>query len=352
MIFFYIVFCCQMANATTCEEEVPLGFYKPKYAKYFLIKKYKDFKIIEINTSELNDKFIIQSKPLSCHSNLPIFSHDAKRFIATSTSYVSLLSVFKLESRLVGFQGVNYLNYFSQIKNIKNIHFLLNPEELILLKPDLIMAYASNIGNTSRLKELRALRLPIFLNFDYKESHPLARAEWMVLSGLFFNREIESESLFKEIEKNYLRLKTEATNYTNKKILVGSLIEGRWVMTGGRSDLAVLLNDANANMLLSRPSQETQYLSMEDLFSLKEKADLWITHNEWHDKNLLLKDSRYQKFRELKVYNNNKKINKFGFNDYWQTGIMRPDLLLKDLITIIHKKKVETHKLNWYRELQ
>ena len=101
-----------MAQATTCEDMVPLGFYKPKYAKYFNVKKYKDFNIVEINTPEMNDKFIIQSKPLNCLTYLPIFSHDVKRFIATSTSYVSFLSAFKLESRLIAFQGINYLNYF------------------------------------------------------------------------------------------------------------------------------------------------------------------------------------------------------------------------------------------------
>ena len=36
------------------------------------------------------------------------------------------------------------------------------------------------------------------------------------------------------------------------------------------------------------------------------------------------------------IWNDNKRVNAKGGNDIWQSGVARPDLLLQDLVTVLH----------------
>jgi iron complex transport system substrate-binding protein len=336
-----------------CEKEVKINDFQPKYSKFFKISFFKNFKMVEMNLPTFKDKFLVSDKPLHCKTDLTIFSHKGERIIATSTTHLPFLTHFKLEKKLVGFQGVNYINGFQH--KIENINFVLNPEELLSLKPDIVIAYLSNLGSLesqARLKSLRKLGIPVVLNFDYAERHPLARAEWLVFNALFVGREKEAIDFFSKVENDYHALKESVKNKTVKKILVGSIVEGRWVMPGGLSDLSILIQDAKGEMLFSQPNQDTQQLSLEILFNQPIKAELWIAHNMWQNKKELKKDSRYKMLDEIPLYNNDKRLNKYGFNDYWQMGLARPDMLLKDLITLFHDEKRNNDKLVWYRPLK
>ena len=73
-----------------------------------------------------------------------------------------------------------------------------------------------------------------------------------------------------------------------------------------------------------------------------------IPHNNWKNKNIIKTDERYKLFRDLKTFNNNKKINETGFNDFWEGAKNHPDLLLEDLHDLMHRKK----NLIWYQELK
>lgn len=331
-----------------CESLKPLSEYKPRYAKLFSIKYYKDFKIVD----SVNDRFIVTNKKLECSTKLPMMKANVQRFVATSTTHLPFLKTFSLEKTLIGFQGVNYI-YDSTLRaqKIKNINYQMNPEELISLRPDLVMAYAANISSSSRLNDLRKLQIPIVLNRDFQEQHPLARAEWIVFSALFFSKDIEAQKIFKDIETNYLKIKNEVKK-TKPVILVGDIQNGKWATCGAESDLAILITDAGGSLLLNRKSPETQYFSLENVLSMKEIPQIWLTQNTWENISKVSTDPRYNRFNKIPVYNNNKLMNVAGFNDYWETGLSRPDLLLKDLYSIFHPEKNLNSTLIWYKELK
>jgi iron complex transport system substrate-binding protein len=52
------------------------------------------------------------------------------------------------------------------------------------------------------------------------------------------------------------------------------------------------------------------------------------------------------------LYNNNLRRSAKGGNDYWEGGIMHPDLILRDLIKIFHPEALPTDTLVYYRRLQ
>ena len=352
-ISLFLFFIFSNTYSSECEKEKKLNDYQSSHSKAFSILYYKDFKIVEIHLPLFKDKFIVSDKKLNCTTQLPVMSNVGNRIVATSTTHLPFLTHFQLEKKLVGFQGVNYINGFDH--KIANINFMLNPEELLKLKPDIVIAYHSNLGSleaSARLKSLRKLGLPIVLNFDYLEKHPLARAEWIIFNSVFINREKEALVFFQTIVKQYNELKTKVNLKSKKSILMGSIVEGRWVMPGGQSDIAILIKDAQGDLLFSQPHQETQQLSLEVLLHKKWKADFWLTHNTWKDKKELLKDQRYQMMKDIPLYNNDKILNRNGFNDYWQMGLARPDLLLADLIALFHGEKSNHKNLVWYREIK
>ena len=337
--------------AADCEKQDLQNAYIPHFAKLFTIKYFENFKIVESG----NDHFIVADKlPLKCVTRLPVFTAHTKRFIATSTTHLPFLKQLNIEDKLVGFPGVRYI--FSpklRAQKIKDINFQLNPEELISLKPDLVMAYSENLASINRLDELRKLKIPLVLNRDFEEKHPLARAEWMVFSAVFFSKDLEAKKMFKSIEDSYLQTaEIVKTKKSRPKILVGDIQNGKWATCGGQSDLAILIHDAGAELLLKNDSNETQYISLEKILSIKEKPAFWLTQNSWMDLRAAKKDSRYKLFSSLPIYNNNKYLNEDGFNDYWETGISRPDLLLKDIFNIMNTLSSAPSHLNWYKELK
>ena len=60
----------------------------------------------------------------------------------------------------------------------------------------------------------------------------------------------------------------------------------------------------------------------------------------------------FQSFQQNRIYNNYKKSNEFGANDYWESGVVRADLILADLVKIMHPKLMEEHELVYYFKLK
>ncbi len=352
LVIFLLFFSQEKAFALDCETQKILSTYQPRFAKLFTIKYFEHFKVIESHT----DKFIVTDKKLNCSTSLPLIKLNTERVIATSTTHLSFLNFFHLEKKLVGFQGVNYIyNSSYDKKSLKDISFDLNPEELISLKPDLIVAYSENLRRPERLNELRKLALPIVLNHDLEEKHPLARAEWIVFMSVFFGKDKEAITFFNEIALNYEKLQKEVSRLVSKNILVGDIQNGHWATCGSSSDLALLIRDAGGILALenvSDKSSKTQFISLEKALILKNFPVLWLSQNTWTSKKMINSDSRYQKFKNLKIFNNIKKLNAQGFNDFWENGLARPDLLLLDLVKIIHPEKYPQIDLVWYKELQ
>jgi len=61
--------------------------------------------------------------------------------------------------------------------------------------------------------------------------------------------------------------------------------------------------------------------------------------------------SNFKAFKTQKVYNNIKRLNSEQGNDFWESGITRPDLVLKDLIKIFHPDLID-HELFYYQRLE
>ncbi len=66
-------------------------------------------------------------------------------------------------------------------------------------------------------------------------------------------------------------------------------------------------------------------------------------------------DERLTVFRPFltdHVYNNNAIINEHGGNDYWESGSVHPETLLRDLARIFHPDMFSTGELTYFKKLK
>jgi iron complex transport system substrate-binding protein len=52
------------------------------------------------------------------------------------------------------------------------------------------------------------------------------------------------------------------------------------------------------------------------------------------------------------VFNNDARSSLAGGNDYWESGTVRPDLVLADLIEVFHPDLLTDHSFVYYRQLK
>jgi len=129
-------------------------------------------------------------------------------------------------------------------------------------------------------------------------------------------------------------------------------------MSGGRSYPAQLLEDAGANYLWGdNESRRSLSLDFEAVYEKAHDAEVWITmRNEWRSiGDVVAEDERYGKFKSVRtgrVFNANARLNEHGGNDYWETGVASPHLVLADLIKILHPDLLPEHELIWFHQLQ
>lgn len=56
--------------------------------------------------------------------------------------------------------------------------------------------------------------------------------------------------------------------------------------------------------------------------------------------------------KSQQVYSVNGRINSGMGNDYWESGVVYPNLILADLLSISHPLIMEGHKLRYYKQLR
>ena len=230
----------------------------------------------------------------------------------------------------------------------------INGEAVIGLSPALVMKYIYG-GIETVDEQIAEAGIPIAYNMEYLETHPLGRAEWIKFAGAFVDKYQKADSIFKKIENSYLSLCELAGKAAYKPtVLDGSIYQGVWHAAGGKSYPAKLYSDAGADYYWNIDSSRGNIpLSFEIIIDKQVDADYWIGPSRGTKKEMLSIDGKYsllKAFRKDKVYRFDKRINPNGGLDYYESGVMHPDILLKDLIWVFHRELIDSSYVPVYIE--
>ena len=281
----------------------------------------------------------------------------------TSTSHIPHLDYLHSTHKLIGFTNpelVSSTKARARIDSGKVTGFgqarSIDVEQLLELNPALVMAYGYNNG-AEDYKLIQKAGIPVVFNADYLEENPLGRAEWIKFTACFLGKEKQADSIFNFIEKEYLKWKSRIIDIERKPtVFSGSMWGDSWYVPGGRSYAAKFFEDAGGLYLWAENENKGSLnLGYENVFVKAQSADFWIGIGMFKNKHALLEsDQRYQHFNALKsgkVFNYTKKIGPTGGLEVMELGYLRPDLILADMIKILHPEKAEDHKFLFYQRL-
>lgn len=342
------------------------------YAQGFTIHKYVGYTVITVrhpqDTSEILGTYFL----VNMHDSVPvrlqnenIIRTPIEKIACISTTHLGFLNALELRNKIVGFSGVEYvydsiLQKLIMDESIREIGFegALNLELLVSLNPDLLMTYLYDDPKYSGFDKMDALQLNSVLNNEYLETTPLGQAEWIKFVAAFFESDALADSIFQNIEQDYNQVKELTKNIAYKPtVFTGLPFKGEWTVPGGNSFAARYLADAGAEYLWKTNSSTGNIpVAFEEVIQKAVDADIWLHAGaKMNLEQIAETDSRLKNFNAWQsgeVYNNNNRLNKSGGNDYWESAVVNPQIVLRDLVSIMHPQLLSEHKLVYYKKLQ
>jgi iron complex transport system substrate-binding protein len=288
-----------------------------------------------------------------------------KRVVCLSTTHIGFISFLGEISTVYGISGRNYIVNESlrrrcAVDSTFDVGYdeNLNYELLLKLKPDVVFAYGISRSVTNTIKKINELGIPVVMIGEYLEMHPLAKMEWVKVFAAFYNKEDEASVRFNLVAGNYNRLTGIAANSGNKPaVLLGLPWRGTWYVSGSQSYVACLIKDAGGKYIWDHLQfNESRPMALEKIFENALSSDFWLNPGDVRSKEeILTVDERFDElssYKNDKVFNNNNIQNQSGGNAFFETGVVEPDLILSDLIYILHPQLLPSHTLKYYRKLQ
>ena len=260
-------------------------------------------------------------------------------------------------------------------------------ERIIALKPEAILV--SPFENSGGYGKLDKLHIPLIEAADYMESSPLGRAEWMKFYGMLFGRaknisttaagkaseaaagkaseaaagkaseatlpascEPKADSLFAQIEKEYLNLKAEAGKLPKGLSILTERKTGNvWYVPGGQSTIGILLKDANARYIFSDDKHSGSLpMSPEQILAKGNQVDVWAFK--------YFGGAPLSQVQLLQEYDGYKALAAFNRGNiyqvdtstvpYFELTSFHPELLLREFIILAHGERFG--KLRFYKK--
>ena len=341
------------------------------YAKGFDIAYRDGYKVITVKNiwpgSEkefryaLVEKGHLLEKPESFDEIITI---PINEIVVTSTTHIPSLEMLEVDTTLVGFPSLDYISSQKTRKRI-NQGFIkelgknedLNTESLLDLNPDIIVSFAID-NHDKTLKTIKKTGIPLVYNGDWTESSPLAKAEWIKFFAAFYDKDTLANRLFSNIENEYLNAKKIAFNAKSKPtVLSGAMYKDIWYLPQGKSWAAQFIADANGDYLWKETKGTGSHsLSLESVLEKAEHAEIWIGPSYYTNLVQLKKAhavyQHFDSFKNKKVYSFTNKVGETGGLIYFELAPNRPDIVLKDIIKILHPELLPNHKFYFFDQLE
>jgi iron complex transport system substrate-binding protein len=342
-----------------------------KYAQGFSVTYDGPVKWVDVNypyqgaTSGYHYLLVPKGDSIPAHNNnTHVITIPLESIVCTSTTHIPLLDYLGETDKLVGFPTTDYISSKKMRQRVDNgnvqdlgIDKGMNLEKLFVLQPSVVMGYAMS-GDLGQLKKVEEMGLPVIINAEYLERHPLGRAEWIKFVALFFNKEKIADSVFRAIENEYNKTALLAQQASIKPAVMSGVVYGdAWFMPGGQNYAARLLKDAGCHYLWADDtSQGFLELSFESVYAKAKEADFWIGVGSFLSlQEITNAEERYSKFKpfqQKQVFTYNARKGAKGGSEFLELGYARPDLILKDLVKICHPDLLPDYDLYFHKRLE
>lgn len=341
-------------------EEWSKELYSPAYASGFAVAgaEGKESSIIRIRNpwqgadSVVTELFIARNGE-KAPDGFPgtVLDGYASRIVAMSSTHVAMLDALDATGRIAGVSGRRFIanpyvrknsGMIADVGYEGNIDF----ETVASVNPDIVLLYGVN-GASSMEGKLRELGIPYVYIGDYLEESPLGKAEWMVAIAEIIGAREGGTAKFNEIATRYNTLRDSvAINVIEAPSVMLNVPYGdSWFMPPADSYMARLISDAGGDYIFKKETGNRSVpIDIEEAYILASQADIWLNLDATRSLDHL--KAKCPKFSDIRcvhngdVYNNTRRSNQDGGNDFFESAVVNPDLVLRDLTGIFHPELI------------
>lgn len=287
-----------------------------------------------------------------------------KEIVVTSTTHIPSLDMLNETESLIGFPDLDFISSESARSLIdqgkivslgknEDIHI----ERLLETEPDAVISFAVD-GLDPKLRTIANAGIPVLYNSDWLETTPLGKAEWIKFFGALYGKYELATELFEEVEQEYLAIKDLAKQATNKPtVLCGAMYKDVWFVPQGNSWAAQFIADAQGDYLW-KDSKGTgsASLGLETVLEKAHHAEIWLDPSSFTSIEELVKTNKvyaeFDAYQTKQVYSYVPKVGATGGVIYFELGPNRPDIILKDIVSILHPELLPDYTPYFYTKLE
>lgn len=310
----------------------------------------------ENNTIE-KKYFLTKSKKTSIPEGYTKIQIPIQSTIALSSTHIGMLNKLKSCDLVKGISNHIYVHEPSILERYHNGEVIemgdensIPVESIIKSKANLLI-YSGFGKKFPHEEQLEKIGIICMANYDWRENHPLGKAEWIKVFGYLTGKEKQADNYFKHLTKEYFRLiKIAKKAKTAPTLFSGNLVGDTWFSPAGESYNAILFKDANGDYKYknTKGTGSTEN-SFEQIFKDNVSTEYWFNPGMASNKDLLLAQPKFQLFQS---YQKNKIYSyTFSGNEFWERSAIEPHHVLSDLIHILHPELKLKNKLYFYRTL-
>jgi len=352
-----IVMACQPTGVQSSNSDYTGGRKEVKYATGFTIEETNFGYTITVrnpqDTSEVLAQYDLSAEPDSGALAIPMNS-----FVLNSTTFGAYFDRLGMTNTIDGMTYTDRVmneNLKSRIEDGSIREVIsgdgLDFETVLEINPDVVLAYSFGEADFSRYEEAD---VPVVLLMEYKESHPLARAEWIKVVGCLTGQAERADSIFQEVEKAYVEVRNQAMLHSSlPSAFTGSKYGDFWYAPGRDSYVAKYIRDAGARYTFDHiEGQASAELDFESAIQRISEADYWgmiVSSEEPYTKEDIVEmNPIYQNLRAFK--NDGIFVCNTAESDYFGDAVMEPHLILADLYQIFHGRG--EHSFHYFKPIR
>lgn len=313
-----------------------------KYAQHFRILYDGDARSLEIYDPE-------NGKPECIY----LQKDEKPKVISLSATTTGMLAILGRQDQIVGvssFSTVHDSILQTRILNGKVRQYgdeaNYSIEAIVKSGAKLILynGYGDDFPNADKLKSFGIQTIPLY---DWRESHPLAKAEWIKLIAFICGGEKEAAAYFDQVDQSYQAVKELVPAGNNgPTVLSGNLIGDQWYAPYGDSFAGNIIRDAGGRYRYAdTKGTGSLALSIEQILIDNKNTDIWINPG-YSKKNELLKINPHAQFLPSL---DNAYCYSSSQNKYWELSAAEPHYILEDLIHLFYPDLDSSYQFHYYR---
>ena len=301
--------------------------------------------------------YLTPEKNTQTPKNYIRISTPVKSMITLSGTHIGMLSKLDGLDVISGVLDKKYIHNLIVLDGLKKkrIHAFGNEEmirfEAIVNSNAEVLIYSGFGQDFPHAKQLEKAGIICLSNYDWKENHPLGRAEWIKLFGYLIGKETKAKSYFSSMVKEYDSLKKEAKKLTRKPtVLSGNVLGDFWYAPAGESYFAELFRDAQADYLYDETKGTGSVeMSLERVLAENRKAEFWLNAG-FSTLELIQKSNKKASY--IEAFSKGKTFcYSPNMNLFWEMSAIEPHHVLSDLLRILHPELIQKNEMYFYQKL-